>query len=222
MIFNFHKSQSANLEAFVCIKLNLDEWTEEDVDNVIKLVVNEAINSKYEDNIPENRKKPQPDSSIEERSDFIRRKHVMQQFLNMEEQLSCPFNPAAFNCSSTGINSVVEKKFCPPSDVHHLSNLHPQCCYWFAKRNQKSPDFKNKESGFLVLCSAKPKFFHDENCAYPFAVDSDLLDHIINEIDCDFGGFPVFVTYGNPSLLKSHVRIMRFFQASDIDLASLP
>ncbi|KAI3751121.1 hypothetical protein L2E82_22167 [Cichorium intybus] len=92
--------------------LNLDEWTEEDVDNVIKLGVIEVVNSKFEDSIPENRKKPQPDSSIEERSDFIRRKYVLQQFLNMEEQLSCPLNPAAFNCSSTGINSVVEKKFC--------------------------------------------------------------------------------------------------------------
>lgn len=52
--------------------MNLDEWTEEDVDNVIKLGGNEAVNSKYEDSIPENRRKPQPDSSIEDRSDFIR------------------------------------------------------------------------------------------------------------------------------------------------------
>lgn len=54
------------------LSVNLDEWTEEDVDNVIKLGGNEAVNSKYEDSIPENRRKPQPDSSIEDRSDFIR------------------------------------------------------------------------------------------------------------------------------------------------------
>ncbi|KAI3701141.1 hypothetical protein L2E82_45786 [Cichorium intybus] len=37
-----------------------------------------------------------------------------------------------------------------------------------------------------------------------------------------FGAFPVFVTDGTPSPLKSHARIMRFFQASGIDLTSLP
>ncbi|KAL7608696.1 hypothetical protein Lser_V15G14328 [Lactuca serriola] len=37
-----------------------------------------------------------------------------------------------------------------------------------------------------------------------------------------FGAFPVFVADGTPSPLKSHARIMRFFQASGIDPASLP
>lgn len=37
-----------------------------------------------------------------------------------------------------------------------------------------------------------------------------------------FGAFPVFVTDGTPSPLKSHARIMRFFQASGIDLSNLP
>ncbi|GJU33408.1 flap endonuclease GEN-like 1 protein isoform X1 [Tanacetum coccineum] len=37
-----------------------------------------------------------------------------------------------------------------------------------------------------------------------------------------FGAYPVFVTDGTPSPLKSQARIMRFFQASGIDLSSLP
>nr|XP_043629260.1 flap endonuclease GEN-like 1 [Erigeron canadensis] len=37
-----------------------------------------------------------------------------------------------------------------------------------------------------------------------------------------FGAFPVFVTDGTPSPLKSQARIMRFFQASGIDVSSLP
>ena len=45
----------------------------------------------------------------------------MQQFLNMEEQLSCPFNPAAFNCSSTGLNSVVEKKYINSMRMQNIS-----------------------------------------------------------------------------------------------------
>ncbi|KAF5816802.1 putative spleen exonuclease [Helianthus annuus] len=37
-----------------------------------------------------------------------------------------------------------------------------------------------------------------------------------------FGAFPVFVADGTPSPLKSQARIMRFFQSSGLDLASLP
>ncbi|KAD3068936.1 hypothetical protein R6Q59_017070 [Mikania micrantha] len=129
---------SANLGAFVCIKcsgihrslgvhiskilsVNLDEWTEEDVDSVIKLGGNAAVNMKYEHSIPNNYRKPQPDSSIDDRTDFIKRKYVMQQFLNAEEQLSCPFIPAALQCSATGVNSVVEKKYLNSMRMHNFS-----------------------------------------------------------------------------------------------------
>lgn len=37
-----------------------------------------------------------------------------------------------------------------------------------------------------------------------------------------FGAFPVFVTDGTPSPLKSRARIARFFHASGIDLSDLP
>ncbi|KAI7738930.1 hypothetical protein M8C21_031816 [Ambrosia artemisiifolia] len=126
---------SANLGAFLCIKcsgvhrsigvhiskilsVNLDEWTEEDVDNVIKLGGNAAVNWKYEHSVPDDCRKPLPDSSIDDRTNFIKRKYVMQQFFNPDEQLSCPFTPGALHCSSTGLNSVVEKKYLNSARLH--------------------------------------------------------------------------------------------------------
>ncbi|KAI3787812.1 hypothetical protein L2E82_00257 [Cichorium intybus] len=44
----------------------------------------------------------------------------------------------------------------------------------------------------------------------------------LEHINVLFGAFLVFVTDGTPSPLKSHARIMPFFQASGIDLTSLP
>lgn len=52
--------------------MKLDEWTDEQVDNLEKLGGNIAVNQKYEACIPNNLKKPKPDSSIEDRVNFIR------------------------------------------------------------------------------------------------------------------------------------------------------
>jgi len=55
------------------LSLNLDEWTDEQVDALVKLGGNTLVNKKYEVHLPINNiRKPRPDSSIEERSDFIR------------------------------------------------------------------------------------------------------------------------------------------------------
>ncbi len=52
--------------------MNLDEWTDEEVDTLEKLGGNIGVNKKYEAHIPNNLKKPKPNSSIEDRFDFIR------------------------------------------------------------------------------------------------------------------------------------------------------
>ncbi|KAL2337159.1 hypothetical protein Fmac_011605 [Flemingia macrophylla] len=99
------------------LSLKLDEWTDEQVDALVKLGGNTVINKKYEACLPSNIKKPKPNSSIEERSDFIRRKYELLQFLDNEENLSCPYVPPvhARNSSypqsnSSNNNSLQEKK----------------------------------------------------------------------------------------------------------------
>lgn len=54
------------------LSIKLDEWTDEQVDTFIGLGGNNEANLKYEACIPDNVRKPRPDSSIEDRSDFIR------------------------------------------------------------------------------------------------------------------------------------------------------
>lgn len=54
------------------LSVKLDDWTDEQVDDLEELGGNTAVNLKYEGSIPDNFRKPKPDSLIEERTYFIR------------------------------------------------------------------------------------------------------------------------------------------------------
>ncbi|KAK9282718.1 hypothetical protein L1049_010938 [Liquidambar formosana] len=99
-----HRSLGVHISKVLSVKL--DEWTDEQVDSLIDMGGNTAANMKYEAFIPYNFKKPKPDSSIEERSDFIRRKYELQQFLNSDIQMPCTFpSPHLSSSSSKRSNS---------------------------------------------------------------------------------------------------------------------
>ncbi|XP_010556251.1 PREDICTED: probable ADP-ribosylation factor GTPase-activating protein AGD11 isoform X2 [Tarenaya hassleriana] len=97
-----HRSLGVHISKVLSVKL--DEWTDEQVDMLMGFGGNEAVNKKFEACIPNNIKKPKPDSPIEERSDFIRRKYEQQQFMDPNDGASCPYHPGR-RTSSSSLNS---------------------------------------------------------------------------------------------------------------------
>ncbi|MBA0865813.1 hypothetical protein Goshw_015660 [Gossypium schwendimanii] len=108
------------------LSVKLDEWTEDQVDGLVNLGGNIVVNNKYEAFLPNNLKKPRPDSSIEERSDFIKRKYEMQQFLE-GEHTSCRLQPHHRTPSSTlplppGYHLLNEKKHSEKQSRHRIGH----------------------------------------------------------------------------------------------------
>ncbi|KAL3537744.1 hypothetical protein ACH5RR_001110 [Cinchona calisaya] len=106
-----HRSLGVHITKVLSVKL--DEWTNEQVDALVSMGGNTAVNLKYEALLLDNYKKPKPDSCIEERTDFIRRKYELQQFANCDELMYCPLpSPSSSHCSSTSCSysSATDKK----------------------------------------------------------------------------------------------------------------
>lgn len=104
-----HRSLGVHISKVLSVKL--DDWTDEQVDALMSVGGNTAVNKKYEVCIPDGNKKPKPDSSIEERLDFIRKKYELLQFASLDDQFFCPFPPPqkrnsslSHSASSTDVN----------------------------------------------------------------------------------------------------------------------
>lgn len=114
-----HRSLGVHISKVLSVKL--DEWTNEQVDALAEMGGNTAANKKYEAYTPGNLKKPNPNSFIDERSDFIRRKYEKLEFFNFDEQaLLCPYPaPHRRSSSSNTSSSSHDKKHYDKQATRH-------------------------------------------------------------------------------------------------------
>ncbi|CAI9102748.1 OLC1v1001067C2 [Oldenlandia corymbosa var. corymbosa] len=133
-----HRSMGVHITKVLSVKL--DEWTNDQVDALVSMGGNTTRNLKYEACLPDNYRKPKPDSSNEERSDFIRRKYELHQFSSSDEALYCPLpSPSSSPCSQ----SQTSCSYISSTDHRHRRNCEKQTATSTNRFNGLGHAFRN-------------------------------------------------------------------------------
>ncbi|XP_019185565.1 PREDICTED: probable ADP-ribosylation factor GTPase-activating protein AGD11 isoform X2 [Ipomoea nil] len=148
-----HRSLGVHISKVLSV--SLDEWTNDQVDAFIEMGGNAIANMKYEAALPDNFKKPKPDSPIEERTDFIRRKYEKQQFLNYDVHMLCP---VASSASSSYCDTLAYYSSTTPerklqyeqkhSNSHHRA--HGFGHFRHSRRRKESDHHKSRKSSSMA------------------------------------------------------------------------
>eukprot|EP00257_Ricinus_communis_P024606 XP_025012020.1 probable ADP-ribosylation factor GTPase-activating protein AGD11 isoform X2 [Ricinus communis] len=130
-----HRSLGVHISKVLSIKL--DDWTDEQVNNFIDLGGNAAANKKYEACIPNDFKKPKPDATIEERSDFI------------SDQMICPYKPQRSSSAAQMSSSSQEKKqYDKQATRHRIGNAFRNS--WGRKDSENKQSKKSNSMAGMV------------------------------------------------------------------------
>uniref|UniRef100_A0A0D9VDD8 Arf-GAP domain-containing protein n=1 Tax=Leersia perrieri TaxID=77586 RepID=A0A0D9VDD8_9ORYZ len=119
------KWASANIGVFICLKcsgvhrslgthiskvlsVTLDQWGDNEIDNMIEVGGNSHANAIYEAFLPQSYSKPHPDSTQEEREKFIRSKYELQEFLEPSLRIVSHQSSEHADSASHSVNSKSE------------------------------------------------------------------------------------------------------------------
>ncbi|KAJ9190577.1 hypothetical protein P3X46_001764 [Hevea brasiliensis] len=143
-----HRSLGVHISKVLSIKL--DEWTDEQVNDFIDLGGNTIANKKYEACIPDEYRKPTPDASIDERSEFIRRKYEHLQFLGTDEQIICTQRPRRTSSAHTSSSQEKQEKkqYDKQATRHRIGNAFRNS--WGRKDSEYKNSKKNTSMAAMV------------------------------------------------------------------------
>ncbi|CAD5322417.1 unnamed protein product [Arabidopsis thaliana] len=100
-----HRSLGVHISKVLSVKL--DEWTDDQVDMLVGYGGNTAVNERFEACNIDQSKKPKPDSTNEERNDFIRKKYEQHQFMDPKDGALCTYQqPSRTNTSPPSLCSA--------------------------------------------------------------------------------------------------------------------
>jgi len=185
------KWASANIGVFICTKcssahrrlgthiskvlsVTLDEWSDDEIESMIEVGGNSSANSIYEAYFPKGISKPNPDSSNEERTKFIRSKYELQEFL--KPSLRIISSKSSFkSCDSgkdvdSGFDSDSSKKttFVGKANAKSFKSLFS---FWDQSSHMASSMFEASMVGFIG--SLKVKVIRGINLAIRDMLTSD-------------------------------------------------
>eukprot|EP01018_Ginkgo_biloba_P037746 Gb_01606 [translate_table: standard] len=108
------------------LSVTLDDWTHSQVDAMVDVGGNASANAIYEAFLPEYFPKPGPEASFEERSNFIRHKYELQEFVKPSLRMVSPSSSSLsssfqYKSSSNNLDTIVEQK--PSGKMIHTSRL---------------------------------------------------------------------------------------------------
>lgn len=162
-----HRSLGVHISKVLSMKL--DEWTDEQVDYMEDMGGNAAVNMRYEAFLPENYRKPRPDSSIEDRCDFIRRKYELEQFLNSNVQNG---SSASSSSTSTSHEKKHYEKQHTGSRLHGLGHAFRNS--WRRKESEHKSSKKNLTMGMVEFVGLiKVNVVRGRNLAVRDVITSD-------------------------------------------------